>query len=142
MKYISDILKKNSKKIGVFLKKNQIKKILKFIFLIKKWNKIYNLTSIKTSKKIIFFHILDSLTIIKYLKNKNYILDVGSGVGLPGIIIAILLEKISPKTKIHLIDSKNKKIIFLNQVKIELNLKNISIFLTRVENFKKKNFTI
>lgn len=142
MKNLNLILKKNSKKIKIFLNKIQIKKLLKFIFLIKKWNKIYNLTSIKTFKNMIFLHLLDSLSIIKFIKNTNYILDVGSGVGLPGIVIAILFEKIYPKTQIHLIDSKNKKIAFLTQVKLELNLKNIFIHLSRVENFKKKTFLI
>ena len=98
--------------------------------LLEKWNKIFNLTSITKSKEVITHHFLDCLSIVQYLEGKN-ILDVGSGAGLPGIIIGLC----SPNKNITLIDSVGKKTSFLKQVCVELNLTNIEVVQDRVENF-------
>ena len=82
-------------------------KLLKFCDYIKKSNKLYNLTSIKEIEDMLIKHVLDSLSIKKFIKGNN-ILDIGTGAGLPGIPLAITL----PDYKFSLLDSNNKKIIF------------------------------
>ena len=104
--------------------------LLNFCELIKKSNKLYNLTSIVETKEMLSKHILDSLSIRHLIKGKN-ILDIGSGAGLPGIPLAVT----SPDKKFLLLDSNNKKIIFLNHVKINLDIKNIDLMHERIEDF-------
>ena len=106
-------------------------KLLIYKNLLEKWNKIFNLTSITKSKEVITHHFLDCLSIVQYLEGKN-ILDVGSGAGLPGIIIGLC----SPNKNITLIDSVGKKTSFLKQVCVELNLTNIEVVKERVEHFQ------
>ncbi|MFT7128842.1 MAG: 16S rRNA (guanine527-N7)-methyltransferase [Gammaproteobacteria bacterium] len=103
--------------------------LLDYLQLLIKWNKAYNLTAIRNPEEMISKHILDSLSIAPYLNGK-YFLDVGTGAGLPGVILAILY----PHRQFDLLDSNGKKTRFLFQVKTELKLDNISIFQCRVEN--------
>ena len=105
-------------------------KLIKFCKLIKKSNKIYNLTSITEINEMLSKHILDSLSIKSLIKGKD-ILDIASGAGLPGVPLAIT----SPEAKFTLLDSNNKKIIFLNHVKMNLDIKNIDLIHERIEDF-------
>ena len=107
--------------------------LLDFCELIKRSNKLYNLTSIVETKEMLSKHILDSLSIKHLIKGKN-ILDIGSGAGLPGIPLAVT----SPDKKFLLLDSNNKKIIFLNHVKINLGIENIDLLHERIEDFDNK----
>ena len=109
-------------------------KLIKFCKLIKKSNKIYNLTTITEMNEMLSKHILDSLSIKELIKGKD-ILDIGSGAGLPGIPLAIT----SPEVKFTLLDSNNKKIIFLNHVKMNLGIKNIDLMHERIEDFDSGN---
>ena len=95
------------------------------------WNEKINLTAIIEPKEIILKHFIDSLSIIKYIKNKNSLVDVGTGAGFPGIPIKIVL----PEIKVILIDSLNKRITFLNEVISQLDLKYIEAVHSRVEDF-------
>lgn len=104
-------------------------RIIDYLFLIKKWNKSYNLTAIKTIEEMVSQHIMDSLSVINYI-NGPQVVDVGTGAGLPGIPIAIA----RPDWHILLIESNKKKTAFLQQTKIELKLDNITIVADRVEN--------
>ncbi|MBP9722344.1 MAG: 16S rRNA (guanine(527)-N(7))-methyltransferase RsmG [Gammaproteobacteria bacterium] len=107
-------------------------KLIDYLQLLIKWNKVYNLTAITDPKLIIHKHILDSLAIINFIDSKvKNIIDIGTGAGLPGIIIAI----VKPDLKIVLLDSNNKKTAFLEQAKNTLKLKNIEIINQRVENY-------
>tara|TARA_B110000014_G_C20027995_1_gene533703 strand:- start:274 stop:903 length:630 start_codon:yes stop_codon:yes gene_type:complete len=103
-------------------------KLIQFCEYIKKSNKIYNLTSITDINDMLVKHILDSLSIQEFLKGRD-ILDVGAGAGLPGIPLAITI----PKKNFLLVDSNNKKITFLNHVKMSLELKNVNLLHKRVE---------
>ena len=103
-------------------------KLIQFCEYIKKSNKIYNLTSITDINDMLIKHILDSLSIQEFLKGRD-ILDVASGAGLPGIPLAIT----SPRKNFLLVDSNNKKITFLNHVKISLEIKNVNLLHKRVE---------
>ena len=104
--------------------------LLNFCKLIQKSNKLYNLTSIIQTEEMLSKHILDSLSINYLIKGKN-VLDIGSGAGLPGIPLVV----INPDINFLLLDSNNKKIIFLNHVKINLNIKNIDLVHARIEDF-------
>lgn len=98
--------------------------------LLVKWNKAYNLTSIDTFDAILTHHILDSLSIAPFVIGK-YVLDVGSGAGLPGIPLALVL----PSSHFVLLDSNNKKVSFLRNIVIALALTNVEVVHARVEKF-------
>jgi 16S rRNA (guanine527-N7)-methyltransferase len=101
-----------------------------YLFLLNKWNLAYNLTAIRDLESMVGKHILDSLAILPWLKGKQ-IIDVGTGAGLPGIPLAIA----RPDFNFVLLDSNGKKTRFLNEVKRQLNLKNVEIVQFRVENY-------
>lgn len=107
---------------------SQIELMLAYHQLLIKWNKKYNLTAVRDPEEMISRHILDSLTIATYLVGQKF-LDVGTGAGLPGIILAILY----PQRQFDLLDSNGKKTRFLFQVKTELKLDNVNVFQCRVE---------
>ena len=96
--------------------------------LLLKWNKVFNLISIKGAEEIVTHHLLDCLAIVPHIEGRN-ILDVGSGAGLPGIIIGLCC----PEKNITLVDSVGKKTAFLKQTCAELNLTNIKVIHNRVE---------
>lgn len=122
-----------------FINESQILQLVNFKNLLQKWNKVYNLTAIKNELQILTHHFLDCLAIISPLQNLENsakfslqnILDVGSGAGFPGIILAICFSQ----KNIFLIDGVDKKCSFLRQVCIELNLQNTQIFHEKVPNF-------
>lgn len=102
--------------------------LLDYLALLQKWNKVYNLTSVRDPQSMLTRHILDSLSLIPHLNSKS-LLDVGSGAGLPGIPIAISF----PQMAVTLLDSNIKKTRFLQQVKAELKLNNVTVVHGRVE---------
>jgi 16S rRNA (guanine527-N7)-methyltransferase len=104
--------------------------LLKFLALIQKWNQVHNLTSVRSPETMLVRHLLDSLAILPHITGPR-IADVGSGAGLPGIPLALA----QPEWHIALIESNHKKAIFLEQVRIELKLKNVEVVDKRVENF-------
>ena len=106
-----------------------ISKLLIYKDLLIKWNKSFNLTSVKNTE-FVTHHFLDSLAIIPFIKSSS-LLDVGTGAGLPGIVIAI----VNPGIKVSLIDKVGKKIAFIKRVVLELEIKNIETHHNRVELF-------
>ncbi|HHV7783630.1 TPA: 16S rRNA (guanine(527)-N(7))-methyltransferase RsmG [Legionella pneumophila] len=104
--------------------------LLDFLLLLNKWNKTYNLTAIRDIETMVSKHLFDSLAILPWIKG-NHIIDVGTGPGLPGIPLAIA----KPDLQFVLLDSNGKKIRFLNEVKRQLNIKNIEPIQIRVENY-------
>ena len=107
----------------------QIEKFYKYMNLLIERNEKINLTAITEPKEIIIKHFIDSLTVLKDIKGKNTLVDVGTGAGFPGIPLKIMDEEI----KITLLDSLNKRINFLNEVINQLDLKNIETIHSRVE---------
>jgi len=104
-----------------------ISKLLIYKELLIKWNNSFNLTSVKNTE-IVTHHFLDCLAVIPFI-NSSTLLDVGTGAGLPGIVIAI----VNPDIKVSLIDKVGKKITFIKRVIAELEIKNIETYHDRVE---------
>ena len=103
-------------------------KLLIYKDLLIKWNKVFNLISVKGVDEIVTHHFLDCLAVVPFIEGKN-VLDVGSGAGLPGIIIGLCC----PEKNITLVDSVGKKTTFLKQTCAELNLSNITVINKRVQ---------
>lgn len=125
-----------AKQIEIELTKEQIEKYYNYMNLLLEWNEKINLTAIIDQKEIILKHFVDSLTIAKYIKDDEKLIDVGTGAGFPGIPLSIVKEN----TDIVLLDSLNKRINFLEEVKENLKLENITTIHGRAEEFgKNKN---
>ena len=120
-------LERGMQKLGLENIPQVISKLLIYKELLIKWNKSFNLTSIK-NREVVTHHFLDCLSIIPFIKSSS-LLDVGTGAGLPGIIIAI----VKPDIKVSLIDKVGKKIAFIKRVVAELEIKNIDTYHDRVE---------
>jgi 16S rRNA (guanine527-N7)-methyltransferase len=103
--------------------------LLGYIDLLVKWNRVHNLTAVREPEQMVVLHLLDSLALLPHLNDCAALVDVGSGAGLPGIPIAIA----RPELQITLLDSNHKKVAFLQQVKAELALANVTIVCDRVE---------
>ena len=126
-----DILASGIQQLGIVIEAEEQKKMMKYLGLLQKWNHVYNLTAINKIEQMVSHHLLDSIVVLPYLKAGRW-LDVGSGAGLPGLILALM----RPDWEFELLDSSSKKCSFLQQVVIELNIKNIQITCTRVEDYK------
>jgi 16S rRNA (guanine527-N7)-methyltransferase len=124
------LLKDACKKNNLNLTEEAITKLHTYLLLLKEWNNVINLTSITDDFDMIMLHLIDSLAIISHLHG-NRLLDVGTGAGLPGIPLAIVL----PHTHWTLLDKCAKKTRFLLQMKAELALPNVEIVHVRTENF-------
>jgi 16S rRNA (guanine527-N7)-methyltransferase len=117
--------------LGIKNQDNLVDKLLIYMNLLIKWNQTYNLTAITEEPHIITHHLLDCLSVIKIIKAKN-ILDVGSGAGLPGLILALYF----PDKKITMVDKVGKKTAFIQQVIGEFSLSNARVLNSRVEDMK------
>lgn len=123
--------------LGITVTSDAISSLATFAIMMHKWNKTYNLTAIKTVKAILTQHILDSLSIIasldKYFANRRIeqpiIVDVGSGGGLPGVVLAIA----RPNYKVICVDAVEKKISFIRAIASHLKHKNLSAMHSRIE---------
>jgi 16S rRNA m(7)G-527 methyltransferase (EC 2.1.1.-) len=115
---------------GLVLSAQQQKQLLDYVRLLHKWNKAYNLTSVRHPDDMVVKHILDSLVVSPHLKGQQFI-DVGTGPGLPGIPLAIA----NPDKQFTLLDSLGKRIRFIRQVLHELELTNVTPVQSRVEDF-------
>ena len=123
-------------KLGIELDNNTLDKLEKYYEILKEENSKYNLTRIIEKEDVYLKHFYDSLTITKIVNLDNQsICDLGSGAGFPGLVLAITF----PNTKITLIESNSKKCNFLNIVKDKLELSNVTIINTRVEEYSKIN---
>ncbi len=103
-------------------------RLLRYVDLLEKWNRVYNLTAIRDPRRMLPYHILDSLAVAPYVTGAS-LLDVGAGAGLPGIPLAIA----RPDLCVTLLDSSHKKTAFLQQAVIELALARVDVVCSRVE---------
>jgi len=127
---LKEILKTGATEHGLTLGNNEISLFLKYLTELKEWNKKINLTAITDDRDIIIKHFLDSLTLVPFLTNQKTLLDIGSGAGFPGIPLKIVL----PELKATLMDSVNKKVIFMKHIIRTIGLKNIEAIQARAEN--------
>ena len=122
--------------MGLQISADKQVKLIAYLLLIDKWNKVHNLTAVRDPLEMVTLHLLDSLSVLKHvqaLAPKN-LLDVGAGAGLPSIPLAICL----PELQVTAIDSVQKKTSFMRQVKGELALSNFQVEYGRVEVLKVK----
>ena len=117
--------------LGLTSDLEQCRQLLAFLGLLRKWNRVYNLTAIGDPVDMLRLHILDSLSIQPFLCGKR-VLDVGTGAGLPGIPLAVM----RPDLHFTLLDSSAKKTRFVQQAAIELGLRNVTVATSRIETFK------
>jgi 16S rRNA (guanine527-N7)-methyltransferase len=120
--------------LGLVLTDAQIQHLLDYAALIQKWNKVYNLTALRDPADMLTHHLLDSLTAIAPLRRHtqgqpNQVLDVGSGGGLPGVVLAICM----PELNVSCVDTVAKKVAFIQQVAVSLRLPNLRGLHARVE---------
>ncbi len=116
---------------GIEIPAPQQQQLLGYVEMLNKWNKAYNLTSVRDPKEMVVKHILDSLVVSEHLDGQRFI-DVGTGPGLPGIPLAI----VNPEKSFTLLDSLGKRIRFIRQVIHELNIDNVTPVQSRVEEFR------
>ena len=109
----------------------KVDELIEYHRLLVKWNSAYNLTAIRVAMDMIDRHLIDSLGIIEHLSDVKRLIDVGSGGGMPGLIIAIMF----PDMQVTLLDSNGKKTRFLQQVKTSLKLTNVTVVQSRLEAF-------
>lgn len=117
--------------LGLDLPADGESRLLAYLALLDKWNRVYNLTAVRELDRMVSHHVLDSLAAVPYFSGPA-VLDVGSGGGLPGIPLAIA----RPELRVTLIDSIAKKTAFLQQARAELGLPNLSVVTGRVEEYR------
>ncbi len=135
MEALQQQLQSGIQRLALDIPAAQQQQLLNFIGLLQKWNKVYNLTSIREVHKMVDLHLLDSLVILPFFQQPNDIhkvLDVGTGGGIPGIPLAICL----PELEFVLLDARSKKIRFLQTVIAQLGLSNVTAVHSRVEDYQ------
>jgi 16S rRNA (guanine527-N7)-methyltransferase len=115
-----------------------LEKLLDYLALLHKWNAVYNLTAVRDPSQMLTQHLLDCMATVPAFASAQRLLDVGSGGGLPGVVIAIWAQQNAPAMHVHLIDTVHKKTAFLTQVKAELGLRNMTVHTGRVEQLEIK----
>jgi len=116
--------------LGLAIPQSDRAKLIAYLGLLQKWNRVYNLTAIREQTRLVSYHLLDSLAVVPHLSCGS-IVDVGSGAGLPGIPLAIA----RPQWELILLESNHKKGTFLKQAVIELGLPNVTVCIERSENW-------
>lgn len=127
------ILQQGISRLHLSISEIQQQQLIAYLLLLHKWNQAYNLTAIRRLDEMVSKHLLDSMAVIPYIRG-NYCLDVGTGAGLPGLVLAML----APQQHWVLLDSNNKKTRFLQQAVIEFDLKNVEVVCNRIEQFQPK----
>ena len=106
-------------------------KLLEYLALLQKWNKVHNLTAVREPEEMVTLHLLDSLSVMPHIKGER-LLDVGSGAGLPGIPLALCM----PHLQVTVLDSSHKKTSFMRQAKAELGITNLEVVRGRAEAYR------
>lgn len=121
--------------MGLTLDEAMQEKLLCYVALLDKWNKVYNLTAVREPERMIGLHLLDSLSVLSQIGAAGTVLDVGTGGGLPGIPLAVALGA-SPRVRITMLDTIAKKTTFVRQAIGELGLHNADVVTERVEKYQ------
>jgi 16S rRNA (guanine527-N7)-methyltransferase len=125
---LQEALHRGIEELGLSLDSATEQKLIDYLLLLVKWNKVFNLTAIRDPQQMVSHHLLDSLAVLPHLHAGRW-LDVGCGAGLPGLVLAIC----RPDWSITLLDSNSKKTGFVQQAIIELGLQNAQVRCARVE---------
>lgn len=128
---IAQTLTTGARQLELDLPQETLRKLLGYLELLQKWNRVYNLTAIHQPKEMVSHHLLDSLAILPYLQEGRW-LDAGCGAGLPGLVLAMA----RPRWQFTLLDSNSKKTSFVQQATIDLKLDNVKVCCVRVENWR------
>jgi len=128
---LADSIRNGLTALGMRQDDHPVDAYVHYIQLLQKWNSAYNLTAIRDPEQMVTHHILDSLSVLPYL-NGGRCLDVGTGAGLPGLILALA----APDKHWVLLDSNQKKIRFVNQAILDLKLRNMKTECVRVEQYR------
>lgn len=137
------LLAEGAQTLKLKLTEEQREKLLDYLALLLKWNAVYNLTSVRDPRQMLTQHLLDAMAALPAFHDAKKVLDVGSGGGLPGMVLAIWAVEAEPQMQVHMIDTVQKKTAFLTQVKAELGLSNTAIHTGRVEQLKReKSFDV
>ena len=124
------VLADNLKNCQLIVSEYQQQQLIDYVLMMHKWNKAYNLTSVRDPHQMVIKHVIDSIVVAPFLDKIQYI-DVGTGPGLPGIPLAIMC----PDKQFILLDSLGKRVRFMKQVAYELKIDNIKPVQSRVEDF-------
>lgn len=116
--------------LNIEMSRAQIAKLQRFLDVLVRWNRVYPLTSVRSSEQMVVRHLLDSLSIVSYVDGPN-VLDVGSGAGIPGIPLAVA----RPECRFVLLDSHGKKTRFITHAAGQLDLANVKVARARVEDY-------
>ena len=132
-----DILREGAAELGLDLSDAQRQQLLAYLDLVAKWNKVYNLTAVRDPQEMLVQHLLDSLAAVAPLRRHTQgravrLLDVGSGAGLPGAVIAVCC----PEVEVDCVDTVGKKAAFIQQAAAQLQLPNLRGLHDRVENLR------
>lgn len=130
---LKNLLQEGSTQLGAHIEENQIQQLLNYKDILLEWNQKMNLTAIEEEKEVIIKHFLDSISCVKInqLKGNGKIIDVGTGAGFPGIPLKVIF----PQLKLTLLDSLNKRINFLKEVCLQLQLEEVEFIHGRAEDF-------
>jgi 16S rRNA (guanine527-N7)-methyltransferase len=126
---LSQVLAEGIAEMQLEVSPEQQGRLMDYLALMFKWNSVYNLTSLRDPMQMVTHHLLDSLAAVPAFVDAKNVLDVGSGGGLPGIVLAI----VRPDMKVSMIDTVHKKTAFLTQVKAELGLANVTVYTMKVQ---------
>jgi 16S rRNA (guanine527-N7)-methyltransferase len=140
---LAEGLSQGLKALGLLLSPAQERQLLDYVDLIQKWNKVYNLTAVRDPAEMLTHHLLDSLAVVAPLRHHTQglparVLDVGSGAGLPGTVLAI----VCPELAVICVDTVGKKAAFIQQTAVTLKLPNLQGVHTRVEELKAEPFDV
>lgn len=128
---LSISIREGLQQLGIKLPASRVDVLLLYLQLLAQWNRAYNLTAIRDYPRMVSHLLLDSLAVLPYLHGSRC-LDIGSGAGVPGMILALA----EPHRHWILLDSNRKKIRFLNQVLLELAVTNVEVVCHRVEDYR------
>jgi 16S rRNA (guanine527-N7)-methyltransferase len=131
---IAESISEGARQMHLTFPDGAIERLVAFLNLLERWNRVYNLTAVRDPQAMVARHILDSLSVLPWVKGPR-VLDVGSGAGLPGIPLAIVREQ----EHFVLLDSNRKRTRFLNQVVAELQLANVNVVHSRVEEYQPRD---
>ncbi len=131
---LGTVLADGIEEMGLVVTPARQEQLLDYLALMFKWNSVYNLTSLRDPMQMVTHHLLDSLAAVPAFAGAKNVLDVGSGGGLPGIVLAI----VQPDTTVSMIDTVHKKTAFLTQVKAQLGLANAAVYTMKVQELQKE----